>query len=233
MTKDYYETLRVGRDASEEEVKKAYRKLAMECHPDRNPGKEAWANEKFKEINEAYGVLGNPEKRRQYDSFGITGDVSDVFGSPFTRSTFEDLMREFASSGSGFEFLEKIFGDILTRPGAAFSFRVYPPDSGMTYESWLFRPYGGSSRKDVRYQLTIAGSEARKGTKKLLKRNNRTLEVKVPAGVTTGTVLRLRNACEMTDGHPGDILTQIKVKSGLRDAIMSTAMKYLRISPEP
>ena len=229
MTKDYYETLQISRDASDDEVKKAYRKLAMECHPDRNPGKEAWANEKFKQINEAYGVLGNPEKRRQYDAFGTTGDVSDIFGSPGTRTTFEDLMREFGSSGLGLGFLEKIFGDVLTRSGTTFSFRAYPPNGGMTFESWLFRPYGASWRKDVRYELTIAASEARKGTRKLLRRNNRTLELKVPAGVTTGTVLRIRNACETTDGHPGDILAQIKVKSGLRESIVSAARKYLQI----
>jgi DnaJ-class molecular chaperone len=67
MAKDYYGVLGVPRNASDGEIKKAYRKLAMQYHPDRNPGKEEWANEKFKEINEAYGVLGNPQKRKQYD----------------------------------------------------------------------------------------------------------------------------------------------------------------------
>jgi molecular chaperone DnaJ len=60
MAKDYYGILGVTRNASDAEIKKAYRKLAMQHHPDRNPGKEKWANEKFKEINEAYGVLGDP-----------------------------------------------------------------------------------------------------------------------------------------------------------------------------
>lgn len=229
MTRDYYEILRISRDASDEEIKRAYRKLAMECHPDRNPGKESWANEKFKQINEAYGILGNPDKRRQYDAFGTTGDISDIFSSPGTRTTFEDLMRDFGSSGLGLGFLEKIFGDVLTRSGSSFTFRFYPPNGGMTSESWLFRPYGPAWRKDVRYELTIAASEARRGTTKLLRRNNKTLEVKVPTGVTTGTVLRLRNACEMTDGHPGDILAEIKVKSGLKESVRSTARKYFRI----
>ena len=69
MPKDYYEILGVPRDASEDQIKKAYRSLAMQYHPDKNPGKEEWANEKFKEINEAFAVLGNPDKRRQYDQF--------------------------------------------------------------------------------------------------------------------------------------------------------------------
>ncbi|TET55154.1 MAG: hypothetical protein E3J50_05305 [Dehalococcoidia bacterium] len=60
MAKDYYGILGLPRNASDAEIKKAYRKLAMQYHPDRNPGKEKWANEKFKEINEAYGVLGDP-----------------------------------------------------------------------------------------------------------------------------------------------------------------------------
>ena len=72
--KDYYKILGVARDASEQDIKKAYRKLAMQYHPDRNPGKEEWANEKFKEINEAYGVLGDPEKKSQYDRFGTMGN---------------------------------------------------------------------------------------------------------------------------------------------------------------
>ena len=63
--KDYYQTLSVPKAATDEEIKKAYRKCALEYHPDRNPGKEKWANEKFKEVNEAFSVLGDPEKRKQ------------------------------------------------------------------------------------------------------------------------------------------------------------------------
>jgi DnaJ-class molecular chaperone len=69
--KDYYQILGLAKNATAEQIKKAYRKLAMQYHPDRNPGKEEWANEKFKEINEAFGVLGDPDKRRQYDQFGM------------------------------------------------------------------------------------------------------------------------------------------------------------------
>jgi len=75
MAKDYYRILGVLRKASAQEIKKAYRKLAMQYHPDRNPGKEKQANEKFKEINEAYGVLGDPKKKKQYDQFGTVGEI--------------------------------------------------------------------------------------------------------------------------------------------------------------
>ena len=78
--KDYYGILGVAKNATEAEIKKAYRKLAMKYHPDRNPGKEKEANEKFKQINEAYEVLGDPEKRKQYDMVGTVG-TGDIFGS--------------------------------------------------------------------------------------------------------------------------------------------------------
>jgi len=71
MAKDYYRILGVPGNASDGEIKKAYRKLAMQYHPDRNPGKEEWANEKFKEINEAYGVLGDPQKRKHTTSLAL------------------------------------------------------------------------------------------------------------------------------------------------------------------
>ena len=77
--KDYYQILGIGRDANERTIKKAYRQLAMQYHPDRNKGKEKWANEKFKDINEAFSVLGDPEKRKQYDCFGMVGNVGDIF----------------------------------------------------------------------------------------------------------------------------------------------------------
>ena len=82
-TKDYYEILGVSRNADQNTIKRAYRKLAMQYHHDRNPGKEQWANEKFKEINEAFSVLGDPEKKHQYDQFGTVGNLGDIFSSPF------------------------------------------------------------------------------------------------------------------------------------------------------
>ncbi len=98
--KDYYEIIGVPKDADEKEIKKAYRKLAMQYHPDRNKAPEA--EEKFKEISEAYGVLSDPEKRKQYDRFGHAGidarySQDDIFGS----INFEDIFRGFAGGGVG------------------------------------------------------------------------------------------------------------------------------------
>ena len=217
--KDYYKILGVSRDADEKTIKKTYRNLAMKYHPDRNPGKEKEANEKFKEINEAYAVLGDPEKRRQYDQFGMVGDIGDIFSSPFTRTTFEDLMRDFGGSNLGFDFLDDIFGDSLR--GKSFSFKIFSRGYGpgkVRFE------YPGAinleeifaqaqpARQDVTYEITITKEQAARGLEKDLKRRGKTLRVKIPAGVETGSKVRLRNACQITDGQPGDITILVKVK---------------------
>ncbi len=215
MSKDYYQILGVPRNASDEEIKKAYRKLAMQFHPDRNPGEEDWANEKFKEINEAYGVLGNAEKRQQYDRFGTAGNVRDIFGNAATRTTFEDLMRDFGQSGLGLDFLQSIFGDALRRSGAGFTVSYGPGGTirfGNINPEYFFHQARGPQGKDIRYELTITKAEAKKGATKLLVRKGKRVEVKVPAGVKSGNVLKLRSACQETDGHPGDILITIKTK---------------------
>ena len=222
MAKDYYGILGVPRDASDEVVKKAYRKLAMQYHPDRNRGKEKWANEKFKEINEAYGVLGDPEKRKQYDQFGTVGNIGDIFGSPYTRTTFEDMVSDLGGAGLGSDFLDGIFGDFLKSRGFSSSFRNFGKRGGMRFEAWpgqevnLNEIFGRTRRpqqwQDVRYELAIRQKEASQGTKKILKRKGKSLEVKIPAGVKTGSVVKLNNARQLTDGVPGDILIKVVVK---------------------
>jgi curved DNA-binding protein len=224
--KDYYEILGVPRSASDEDIKKAYRKLAMQFHPDRNPGKEKWANEKFKEINEAYGVLGNPDKRKQYDQFGTTGDASDIFGSHTTSATFEDLMREFGGQGLRFDFLDNIFGDFLR--GRDFSFRQYGQDGGASRIIFNvpedeniqdFYMQGQRNRTRTRpqygsanYEINITPEQAQKGMEKDLVRKGKRLRVKIPAGIKSGTRIRLQNARQTTDGLPGDIYIKVIVK---------------------
>ena len=220
MAKDYYQILGVPRNATDEQIKKAYRKLAMQYHPDRNPGKEEWANQKFKEINEAYGVLGDPEKRRRYDQFGTVGNVSDIFGSSFTRATFEDLMRDFGGAGLRFDFLDDIFGELLGRRG--FSFKIFSTGFGPTGARFetptginldeIFGQAQRPQRQDVRYEITITKDQAARGLEKDLVRRGKKLRVKIPAGVKSGMKVRLRNARQMTDGQPGDILIQVKVE---------------------
>ena len=115
--KDYYRILDINREASPEEIKKAFRKLALQCHPDRNPGDQK-AEERFKEVSEAYGVLIDPEKRQNYDFIQERGSGSsagpgfrytqedifgDMFRNPGSSDIFAELNREFARMGFRFD----------------------------------------------------------------------------------------------------------------------------------
>jgi len=219
MSKDYYHILGVSTNATDEQIKKAYRKLAMQYHPDRNPGKEEWANQKFKEINEAYGVLGDPQKKKRYDQFGTVGDIGDVFGSSFTRGTFEDLMKDFGGAGLRFDFLDDVFGDLLRDRG--FSFKIFGSGfgpGGTRFETRainldeILRQAQRPQRQNVRYEITITRDQAAQGVEKDLVRRGKKLRVKIPAGTKSGMKVRLRNARQTTDGQPGDILIQVNVK---------------------
>jgi len=217
MAKDYYQILGVERSASDADIKKAYRRLAMKYHPDRNPGNEKEATEKFKEINEAYGVLGDPEKKQQYDTYGTVGNLGDIFSSGGTRATFEDVMRDFGGLGLGLDFLDNIFGDALRGRGYRVQFGNMGRGARRGARQGGFRMedlFGGARQepKVVRYELSVTAEEAEKGVTKRLTRNGRRLEVKVPPGVTTGSTVKLSNACTITDGCQGDILVRIKVK---------------------
>ena len=220
MARDYYKTLGVTENASDGEIKKAYRKLAMQYHPDRNPGNEKWANEKFKEVNEAYGVLGDPQKRKQYDQFGTVGNIGDVFNSPFTTTTFQEMMKDFGGAGLRVDFLDDIFGDFLKGSSSSFSFKSFGSKNrkGKSkarpgQEINLDEIFGQPQRpQEVRYELAISREEASQGVKKILNRRGKRLEVKIPPGVKTGNLVILKNACQISDGSPGDILIKVIVK---------------------
>ncbi len=121
--KDYYEILGISRDANPGEIKRVYRKLALEHHPDRNPG-DPGAEEKFKALNEAYGVLGDPEKRRLYDqtldgigardtrfTYSQEEILKDLFNNPSFAQMFTDLKREFEKTGVRFDesYINRVF----------------------------------------------------------------------------------------------------------------------------
>jgi curved DNA-binding protein CbpA len=142
--KDYYRTLGIGNDATLEEIKKAYRQLALKFHPDRNPG-DSNAEERFKEISEAYGVLADPEKRARYDLLsrtpfegGAPPDFSysqeeifrDIFNNPMASDVFSELGREFGRMG--FRFDERFF-DRLFFGGRGFFFVFGGPGGFQTF----------------------------------------------------------------------------------------------------
>jgi DnaJ-class molecular chaperone len=120
--KDYYHVLGVEQGASTEEIKKAYRKLAMQCHPDHNQGNTEWANRRFKEITEAFNILGDPEKRSQYDVFGSVGNIDDTFGSQAAQTTLEDLVKNFGDEDPEKDFLDDAFGYDFSRRRYGFQF---------------------------------------------------------------------------------------------------------------
>ncbi|MCK4368482.1 MAG: J domain-containing protein [Dehalococcoidales bacterium] len=143
--KDYYQTLSVSENASQEDIKRAFRKLAFKYHPDTNPGNEEQAAEQFKEINEAYGVLGDASKRRQYD-FARSGQFAgvgydtgysqqDIFRDIFSnRAMFDEMSRMFAQAGLRFdpEFLNRVF---FEGRGVMFQFYATPGGAGQgTYQ---------------------------------------------------------------------------------------------------
>lgn len=144
--RDYYEVLGVSKSASAEELKKAYRKLALQHHPDRNQGDKA-AEEKFKELSEAYEVLSNPEKRQAYDQFGHAGLGQGGPGGPGGFGGFGGF------SSQGFGDINDIFGDIFSE--------VFGGGRG-----GRGRTRGGQRGSDLRYNLNISFKEAAFGCEK-------------------------------------------------------------------
>ena len=126
--RDYYEVLGTDRSASQDDIKKAFRKLAFQYHPDRN--KEPDAEEKFKEISEAYAVLSDPEKKQQYDRFGHAG-ISGRYSAEdiFRGANFRDIFTEF---GFGDDILSRIFGGIFGGFGFNFQQGVRGPGGAPT-----------------------------------------------------------------------------------------------------
>jgi len=194
MAKDYYKILGVERGASEGEIKKAFRRLAKEYHPDHNPDNPQ-AEARFKELNEAYEVLGDAKKRAQYDRFGSTfpgagagpagaggqgytnvdfGDLSDLFGSLFGGRTGRSSTTRTRTGGFGFDM-----------PG-----------------------------RDLEQTVKINMNEAYTGTTRLITKGERTIRVNIPAGATDGTRVRLSGEGEggTGGGQAGDLYLIVQVE---------------------
>jgi DnaJ-class molecular chaperone len=219
--KDYYEILELSRGASDEDIKKAYRALAMRYHPDRNRGNEEWAHNKFIEINEAFSVLRDPQKRGRYDIFGFVGNIGEILNDQVSGSTFGGFAGQNGEGDSGPDLLDGIFTESLR--GTGYAFRAFrrrfdgPGKAGVGPQTRvdledLFeqKQYFGGSKPQYRIALTAA--QARQGIETELVRYGKRLRVKIPAGVKSGSRIRLKNALLATDGQPGDISISVEVK---------------------
>lgn len=215
--KDYYQLLDISKTASQEEIKKAYRKLALKYHPDKNKGEKA-AEDKFKEINEAYAVLSDPEKRRQYDQFGSTRfhqrfNQEDIFRNFDLGDIFKDL-------GFGTDdILQQIFGQQGGRRKSPFEGGAKGPfpfeDAfGAGQSNASSSPFGqaSASKKSAAQEIVITLEEAAKGVEKeiSLQFNGQVkiMGVKIPPGVADGQKIRL----PVAGASPtGDIYLKIRL----------------------
>ena len=189
--RDYYEVLGVNRNASPDEIKRAYRKVALKYHPDKNPGDQT-AEEKFKEASNAYDVLSDPEKRKIYDVRGHAG----VHNAGFQGYTnFEDIFTNF-----GDIFGREVFGNFGDVFGDVFS-RENPTG------------FGRQRRGNLRTKLTIPFEESILGAEKRIQVNDRTLTIKIPAGIKDGQSLRLTGQGDLTaSGQRGSLIVKIAVQ---------------------
>lgn len=210
--KDYYKILGVSRDATQEEIKKAYRRLAKKYHPDANPGDKE-AEQKFKEINEAYQVLGDEEKRKKYDTFGNYYDFQN--GMNFDPSDFGWHRRTYTAGGSGFsDFFEMFFGENgldLDSILEGFTRRSRPFDfSGRFYDTATMQ-----MGQDIETDVEVDLAQAFNGGDRILSVRGRDgsvkrIRMKIPPGVLDGDKIRLRG--QGING--GDILVTIRIKDG-------------------
>ncbi|MFN3403528.1 MAG: DnaJ C-terminal domain-containing protein [Cytophagaceae bacterium] len=194
--KDYYKILGVSKNASNDDIKKAYKKLAVKYHPDKNPDNKT-AEEKFKEVNEAYSVIGDPDKRKKYDEMGANwkyyeqmknqshgnyggGQAYDFGGAGFDADNFAD-------------FFENIFG------GGKAGFK---------------RGWSTSDGEDLQAHAEITLEEAYAGTERILETGNSKLRLKLKPGMYNGQVIKLKGkgGAAGRGGVPGDLYITINIK---------------------
>ena len=190
--RDYYEILGVSKNASDDEIKKAYRKLALKYHPDKNPGNKE-AEEKFKEISEAHAVLSDKQKRARYDQFGHAGVGGNGGSNPFGgqgnyRYSTQGFNFDFGGGGGFDDILSSLFG------------------------------FGGSRRPtrgaDYRTTVVLTFEEAVFGTTKVVSADGKDIKVKIPAGIDDGMSIRLagKGGPAPKGGQKGDLYVSIRVR---------------------
>jgi curved DNA-binding protein len=218
--KDYYSILGVDRKAGQDEIKKAFRKLARKHHPDVNQGNKSSA-EKFKEISEAYEVLSDPEKRRKYDELGAqwqhhqrAGGRPEGFNwnqwqsQPNQQYTYRTVSPEefeelFGTKGGYSDFFQNLFGEAARQQAG-----------GSQGEQQFYYESHPTKGRDIEHGMQVTLEEAYYGTRRMLEwEDGRKIDAKIPRGVKTGSRVRLKGqgAPGLGGGEPGDLYLMIEV----------------------
>jgi len=204
--KDYYQILGLDRDASEDEMKKAYRKLALRYHPDHHPD-DPKSEEKFKEVSEAYAVLSDPKKKKEYDWFGYARfrgryTSEDIFGN----FDFEKFFKEF---GVGFE-THSFHGFFCGRRGRGCGWRKANFFRGAFFQESLKDLPGREEIEEI-YELPLTPGEAYRGTEKQIiigkVGEQQRFFIQIPPGVRPGTLLRV----VLNESKDGEILLRVRI----------------------
>lgn len=195
MAKDYYKILGVAKNADEKEIKKAFRKLAKQYHPDTNPGNAA-AEAKFKEINEAYEVLSDADKRSQYDRFGPDFQRYSGVGGTGGPGGYTQTV-DFGGGDVNLEdILKNLFGGLGGMGGRGASART------------------AQRGEDIEQPVTISLREAYEGTSRIITKGDRRIKADIPAGVTDGMKVRLAGEGQSSvfGGAAGDLLLVVQIE---------------------
>jgi curved DNA-binding protein len=219
--KDYYATLGVSKTASQKELKQAFRKLARKLHPDVNPGDKT-AEARFKEINEAYEVLGDPEKRKKYDELGANWRMYEQAGAgaPQPGAGWQAYAGGGGGRGGGFrtmtpEEMESMFGD--ANPFSDF-FNTFFGGGGSASGSAREGRQRARQGRDVEHEIDLSLEDAYQGTMRRLSMQQpdgqtRNVDVRIPAGVTDGSRVRVAGEGEQGSGGAagGDLFLRVRL----------------------
>lgn len=213
-SKDYYKILGVPENAAADQIKKDYRKLAIQYHPDKNKGNKQ-AEEKFKEISEAYYVLSDPKRRAEFDQFRKFGGVDPRGGGGFHGAEgfdFEDLLRSYGAQGArrgnraqSYSGFADIFEELFSGGGAGAQFDFGSQGRHAQHES--------HTSDDAQATLKVSAERAKEGgAVKIRSKDGKTIAVKIPKGAQDGMKLRLKGLGKVSRaGQKGDLILKIKV----------------------